>query len=55
MRFWREVVDPQLSRGRRHHKNDQRFVEQKNASCPSQLLLLAMMLLRFRRRSRISR
>lgn len=31
--FWRQVTgDPDLSRGRPYHKNDQRFVEQKNAS-----------------------
>jgi len=31
-RFWQDAFDPQLSRGRPHHKNDQRFVEQKNAT-----------------------
>jgi len=32
-RFWQEVAGaPELSRGRPYHKNDQRFVEQKNAS-----------------------
>lgn len=32
-RFWQEAAgDPDLSRGRPYHKNDQRFVEQKNSS-----------------------
>jgi hypothetical protein len=32
-RFWQEAAgDPTLSRGRPYHKNDQRFVEQKNSS-----------------------
>lgn len=32
-RFWQEAAgDPKLSRGRPYHKNDQRFVEQKNAT-----------------------
>jgi len=31
LRFWQNAADPiGLSRGRPHHKNDQRFVEQKN-------------------------
>ena len=33
VRFWRELVtDVQLSRSRPYHKNDNRFVEQKNAT-----------------------
>lgn len=32
LRFWEDAADPQLSRGRPYHKNDQRFVEQKNAT-----------------------
>jgi hypothetical protein len=33
LRFWREQDAPiSLSRGRPHHKNDQRFVEQKNST-----------------------
>jgi hypothetical protein len=32
LRFWQEAASPQLSRGRPYHKNDQRFVEQKNAT-----------------------
>lgn len=32
-RFWHEAAgDPALSRGRPYHKNDQRFVEQRNSS-----------------------
>lgn len=31
-RFWQDAFDPELSRGRPYHKNDQRFVEQKNAT-----------------------
>jgi hypothetical protein len=31
LRFWEQLGQPvDLSRGRPHHKNDQRFVEQKN-------------------------
>lgn len=31
-RFWQDAWNPQLSRGRPQQKNDQRFVEQKNAT-----------------------